>query len=159
MCLSAVSVGVTVGGPVRLCSLWKKIWCSLSHKKRIDPTCSSNNITKTLSGGSVGGVNPAFVRDGCKHSGLQPAAPKKNFALLCESVYSLGFSNRSSPPHHWAASASVPACTSCVRISDRTFLCASRQARGAGAHLFSHEILRADTALIPMGDAIGWPSV
>jgi hypothetical protein len=35
--------------------------CSPSQKKRIDPIYSSNNITKTLSGGSAGGVHHSFL--------------------------------------------------------------------------------------------------
>jgi hypothetical protein len=44
-------------------------------KRRIDPTRSSNNTTKTLPDGPAGGVYPSFCERGCKHSGLQPAAP------------------------------------------------------------------------------------
>jgi hypothetical protein len=34
---------------------------SLSHKKGLTPTYSSNNTTKTLSGGTAGRVNPPFL--------------------------------------------------------------------------------------------------
>lgn len=57
---------------------------------------------------------------------------------LCSFVWeSPGFSSTpvQSIPHHWAACASVPACTRCGQISDRTFLCASR----LGANLFEFD--------------------
>jgi hypothetical protein len=44
-------------------------------KKRIDPTSRCNNTIKTLSDRPAGGVYPSFCERGCKHSGLQPAAP------------------------------------------------------------------------------------
>ena len=56
------------------------------------------------------------------------------YAPLCENLQASA-ALQSSPyltSHHWAACASVPACTSCCQISDRTFLCASR----LGANLF-----------------------
>jgi hypothetical protein len=40
-------------------------------KRKIDPTRSSNNITKTLPGRRAGEIYPLFC-EGCKHSGLQP---------------------------------------------------------------------------------------
>jgi hypothetical protein len=59
----------------KLCSPLQAKMFTATHTKRINPTCSSNNTTKTLSGGPAGRVNHPFLRV-YKYSGLQPAAPK-----------------------------------------------------------------------------------